>query len=188
MAKLIYMIQTSLDGFIEDAEGKFGWSIPSPEVHQYINDLQRSVGTHLYGRRLYETMAVWEDMEIGDGFEDLEAQGRDFQQIWKATDKIVYSASLEKVWTPRTELKREFVAEEVRALKDSADADLVIGGAELAASALAAGLIDEVNTTISPVLIGSGKPAFPTDQKVELELLSKHRFENGAVHLNYRVS
>jgi dihydrofolate reductase len=187
------MIQTSLDGYIEDSDGNFDWSVPSAEVHQYINDLQRAVGTHLYGRRLYETMAVWETMEFDgvtsddDPFAEIEDQGREYQQIWRATDKIVYSGTLEEVWTPRTKLEPAFDLEAVRALKVSLDKDIVIGGAALASSGFNAGLIDEVRTTVSPVLIGAGKPAFPTDLKIDLELIDERRFENGAVHLHYRV-
>ncbi|MBJ7354387.1 MAG: dihydrofolate reductase family protein [Thermoleophilaceae bacterium] len=199
MAKLIYSTLTSLDGFIEDADGNFDFSMPSAEVHQYINDQLRPVGTHIYGRRLYETMAVWETMdtdgtppeglseEHAEVFRELQPQSADFKQIWLGADKIVYSTTLEDVWTARTELRSEFDPQALRAFKDSASADIVIGGAELASAAFAAGLVDEVSLTLFPVTVGAGKPGFPTDQQLQLDLVDERRFENGSVHLKYRV-
>jgi dihydrofolate reductase len=191
MAKLVYSIQTSLDGYIEDSDGKFDFGFPTPEEHQFFNDMLRPAGLHLYGRRMYETMAVWETMDFDEqheGFEDLKEQGIDFQQVWRAADKIVYSTTLDEVWTPRTELRSEFNVDAVRELKQAASSDIVIGGAGLAAAAFAAGLIDEVRTTLFPALVGAGKPAFPTDQKIDVELIDEHRFASGAVHLHYRVA
>lgn len=190
MAKLIYSTITSLDGFIEDSDGSFDWYLPSAEVHQFFNDQFRSVRTHLYGRRLYETMAVWETMDLDEpmeGMEHLQEAGRDFQQIWRGADKIVYSKTIEEVWTPRTELKASFDADDLRALKDSADSDLIIGGAGLATAGFEAGVIDEVHLTIAPVAVGSGKSALPINQRLDLELLEERRFEDGAVHLKYKL-
>lgn len=192
MAKLIYSTNTSLDGFIENSDGDFNFAVPSAELHQFFNDEFRDVGTHIYGRKLYETMAVWETMDLdGEGppeMAHLVEPGRDFQQIWRGADKIVYSTTLEEVWTPRTELRSSFDAEAIRAFVDTADSDVIIGGADLAASAFAAGLIDEISITLSPVAIGAGKPALPTDLVLELELLKERRFDNGAVNVQYKVN
>lgn len=191
MAKLIYSTNASLDGFIEDIDGDFNFAVPSAELHQFFNDEFRDVGTHIYGRKLYETMAVWETMDLdGEGppeMADLVEPGRDFQQIWRGADKIVYSTTLDEVWTPRTELRSSFDVEEIRAFVDSADSDVIIGGADLAASAFAAGLIDEISLTLSPVAIGTGKPALPTDLVLNLDLLKERRFDNGAVNVQYKV-
>lgn len=192
MAKLIYSTNASLDGFIEDSDGDFNFSVPSAELHQFFNDEFRDVGTHVYGRKLYETMAVWETMDLeAEGppeLEHLKEPGKDFQQVWRAADKIVYSTTLEEVWTARTELRSSFDAEDLRAFVDSADSDVIIGGANLAASAFAAGLIDEISLTLTPVAIGAGKPALPTDLVLDLELLKQRRFDNGAVNLQYKVN
>lgn len=186
MAKLYYTTLMSLDGFIEDAEGNFDWGMPSPEVHKFVNDLVRPVGTYLFGRRLYETMAVWETMELGD-LDGLDDAFTDFQSIWRTADKIVYSATLEEVWTARTTLEERFDVDSVRRLKETSATDLEIGGAALASAAFEAGLIDEIRATISPVAIGTGKPSLPTRMRLDLELLDEHRFKNGAVHLHYKV-
>lgn len=195
MAKIIYATNTSLDGYIEDAEGKFDFGFPSPEVHQFINDAVRDVGTHILGRKLYETMGEWETMDVDNvpedtpqAMRDLQPQSKDFKQIWIAADKIVYSTTLEEVWTARTELRSVFDVDALRAFKESADADAIIGGAGLASSAFAAGLIDEVHQIVFPVTVGAGKPAFPTDQSIELELIDLRRFEDGVVHLKYGVA
>lgn len=191
MAKLIYSTNASLDGFIENSDGDFNFSVPSAELHQFFNDEFRDVGTHIYGRKLYETMAVWETMDLdGEGppeMANLVEPGRDFQQIWRGADKIVYSTTLEEVWTPRTELRSSLDVEAIGAFVESADSDVIIGGANLAASAFAAGLIDEISITLSSVSVGAGKPALPTDQTLELELLNERRFDNGAVNLQYKV-
>jgi dihydrofolate reductase len=191
MAKLIYSTNASLDGFIENSDGDFNFAVPSAELHQFFNDEFRDVGTHFYGRKLYETMAVWETMDLdGEGppeMAQLIEPGRDFQQIWRGADKIVYSTTLEEVWTPRTQLRSSFDADALRAFKESADSDAIIGGANLAASAFSAGLIDEVSLTLSPVAIGAGKPALPTDLVLDLELLHQRRFDNGAVNVQYKV-
>lgn len=184
MAKLIYHTNMSLDGFIEDEDGKFDWAVPTEEVHRFINDLLRPVGTHLYGRRLYETMAVWEtDPAFAAGMPYI----RDFAQIWHAADKIVYSKSLEAPFTTRTRIERDFDPETVRQMKASAKLDMIVGGAELAAQAFKAGLVDEFHLILAPVVIGSGKPALPRQFRLNLELQEERRFENGMLYLDYRI-
>ena len=185
MASLLYSTNVSLDGFIEDTAGDFGFSEPSDDVHAFVNDRLRDVGTHLYGRLLYETMAVW---ETDPSFAEESAVMRDFAAIWQAADKVVYSTTLPDVVTGRTRLERAFVADEVRALKGSADRDLIVGGAELAGQALRDGLVDEVHLYVSPVVLGGGKPALPPGVRLGLELLDEHRFGSGTVYLRYAVS
>lgn len=184
MARLIYIANTSVDGYTEDPDGSFDFTEPDEEVHGYINDLVRPVGTFLYGRRMYETMRYWEDN--GTGPEDRPVS-HDFATIWRATDKVVYSASLEAADSARTRLERSFEPAAVRALKESATTDVGIGGPTIAASAFAAGLIDQVDLFVAPIAIGGGKPALPAGQRVRLELAAEHRFASGAVHLRYRV-
>ena len=185
MANLIYSAIASLDGYVADEEGKFGWAAPDEEVHAFINDLERPIGTYLYGRRMYETMAPWEtDPALAEGSEIT----RDYAEVWRAADKIVYSTTLENVTTDRTRLERDFDPESVRALKRSADTDLSIGGAHLAAEAFRAGLIDECHLFLVPVSVGGGNPALPHGVRVDLELLEDRRFGNGFVYLRYRVN
>ena len=184
MAKLIYSAISSLDGYIEDTDGRFDWAMPDEEVHQFANDLERGAGTHLYGRRMYETMMVW---EIDP---DLAAESpllREFAEIWQAADKIVYSKTLEVVSTRKTQIQRNFDPEAIRKLKETAEQELLIGGAELAAHAFRAGLIDEYQLFLTPVIVGGGKPALPDNVRLELELLEERRFGNGMVFLHYRV-
>jgi dihydrofolate reductase len=184
MAKLIYISNVSLDGYIEDEHGSFDWTAPDDEVFAFITDLVRSVGTHLYGRRLYDTMAVWETDPA------LAAQSElmgDFADVWQAAEKVVYSTTLDAVPTAKTKLERNFDPNSVRDMKASATSDLIVGGAELAAHAFKAGLVDECQLFIHPVLVGEGKPAFPRDARVQLELLEEHRFGNGVVNLRYRI-
>jgi dihydrofolate reductase len=176
---LIYSAICSLDGFVEDADGRFDWAMPSAEVHAFVNDEERAVGTYLYGRALYETMRVWETLD------EPEPEMRDYAQIWRAADKVVYSRTLPEVTTPRTRLERTFDPEAVRRLK--ASSDVSIGGATLAAEALRAGLVDELRLLLSPIVIGRGKPVLPDDLRIPLELLGERRFENGVVHVRYRV-
>ena len=183
VAKLIYSSITSLDGFIEDATGSFEWSEPDDEVHTFINDLFRPVGTHLYGRRLYEVMAVWETL----GTPDQPTVMRDFAQIWKAVEKIVYSRTLEAPMTPRTRIEPEFNVGAVAQMKQESDADMIVGGAELAATAFRAGLVDECHQFVVPVAIGGGKPFLPRGVRLDLELLDERRFGNGTVYLRYAV-
>jgi dihydrofolate reductase len=183
MAKLVYAAITSLDGYTEDASGGFGWARPDEEVHAYVNDMERDIGTYLYGRRMYETMVYWETAEgDGAGPED------EYAGIWRAADKVVYSTTLEDVASARTRLERSFAPEAVRQLKADATQDISIGGAGLAAVALGAGLVDEVHLFLNPVSVGGGKPALPRDARVDLELLDEHRFAGGVVHLRYRVA
>jgi dihydrofolate reductase len=183
MARLIYGAIASLDGYIEDRDGSFSWARPDAELHAYANEMERSIGTHLYGRRLYETMRYWEDG--GDGPDD-QPETHEYAAIWRGADKVVYSRTLEAVTTARTTLEREFDPAAVRALKAGAERDLNVGGAELAAEALAAGLVDEVNLFVHPVAVGGGKPALPVASRLDLELLAERRFASGVVHLKYR--
>jgi dihydrofolate reductase len=183
MAKLIYSAIASLDGYIEDAEGKFGWAAPDDEVHAFVNDLERNVGTFLYGRRMYETMVFWESPP---DLAELPPAERDFAQIWQAADKVVYSKTLTSAASGKTRIQREFDAETVRRLKETARRDLTIGGPELAAEAIAAGLVDEYQLFFVPVIVGGGKRSLPDGVRESLELLGERRFGNGTVYLHYR--
>jgi dihydrofolate reductase len=183
MAKLIYSAITSLDGYVADEEGKFDWSAPDEEVHSFVNDLERPVGTHLYGRRMYEVLSAWETM-------DTLAEPpviKDYAEIWQAADKIVYSKTLETVSSARTRIDRDFDPEAVRQLKAQAECDLSVGGPDLAAQAIKAGLVDEYHLFVNPVVVGGGNQALPNDVRVNLELLDERRFRNGVVHLHYRT-
>ncbi len=184
MAKLIYVANVSLDGYIEDAQGSLDWTEPSDEVFTFITDLVRPVGTYLYGRRMYETMAVWETQPALAAQSELMA---DFANVWQGADKIVYSTTQDVVATANTALERRFDPDAVRDLKTSAASDLTIGGPTVAAHAFNAGLVDECQLFIHPVLVGAGKPAFPTDARIHLELLEERRFGNGVVNLRYRI-
>jgi dihydrofolate reductase len=184
MAKLIYAALASLDGYIEDEQGRFDWAQPDEEVHAFVNDLERPIGTHLYGRRLYETMAAWEtDASLAEH----SPVSRDYAQVWRAADKIVYSRTLEAAPTARTRIVREFEPEEVRRLKATAERDLAVGGAELAALAFRAGLVDECHLFLAPIVVGGGKRALPRDVRVELQLLDQRRFGNGMVYVRYAL-
>jgi dihydrofolate reductase len=181
---LIYSAIASLDGFVADEDGEFGWSMPDEEVHSFVNDLEREVGTHLYGRRMYEVMKVWDT----DGFLVGEPDCmRDYAEIWRGAEKVVFSRSLAAVSTSRTRLEREFDPEAVRSLKESSARDLAIGGPELAAQAIAAALVDECRLLLVPVTVGAGKAALPLRQQLRLELLDQRRFANGTVYLRYAV-
>jgi dihydrofolate reductase len=184
MAKLIYSAITSLDGYVADTEGRFDWSAPDDEVHAVVNDLERTVGTYLYGRRMYEVMTAWETLPLAGQ----PAFMRDYAEIWRAADKIVYSRTLEEAASARTRIERDFDPEAVRALKASAGADLGVGGPHLAAEALRGGLVDECHLFLNPVVVGGGNQALPDDLRLELDLLDVRRFGNGVVHLHYRVS
>jgi len=184
LAKLIYSAIASLDGYFADEDGKFDWAEPDKEVHTFINELQRPIGTYLYGRRLYETMAVWEtDATLAAQSEYM----REFAQIWQAADKIVYSTTLEAVSTGRTRIERDFDPEAVAGLKKSAGSDLTVGGAELASRAFRAGLVDECQLFLAPIVVGGGKRSLPDDVRMKLELLDERRFRNGMVFLRYRA-
>jgi dihydrofolate reductase len=183
MAKLIYSAITSLDGYIEDEAGKFDWAAPDAEVHAFVNDLERPIGIYLYGRRMYETMTYWETaLEHAD-----HPAERDYAEIWLAAEKIVYSRSLESPSSAKTRIENDFEPETIRAMKDAADRDISVGGPELAAHALRAGLVDEIQIFANPIVVGGGKPALPSDLLLNLELLDERRFESGVVYLRYRV-
>jgi dihydrofolate reductase len=184
MAKLIYSAIASLDGYVEDEQGGFGWAAPDEEVHAFANELARPIGTHLYGRRMYETMAYW---ETGGAGPEEPAVMRDFATLWRAAEKVVYSRTLEQASSARTRIEREFDPEAIRRLKAEAERDLGIGGAELAARALAAGLVDELDLILVPVVVGGGKPALLAEARLDLELLDLRRFGNGTVYLRYRL-
>jgi dihydrofolate reductase len=184
MAHLIYSAILSLDGYIEDKHGGFDWAMPDEEVHSFINNLERNAHTYLYGRRMYETMMVWETDP------NLAADSpltRDFAQIWQAAAKIVYSKTLAAAPTRNTEIKRDFNPEAIQQLKKTLQHDILIGGPELAAHAFRAELVDECHLFIIPILVGGGKPALPDNLRLELELLEEHRFTNGTVYLRYRT-
>lgn len=184
MAHLIYSAMTSLDGYIEDKSGRFDWAEPDEEVHRFVNDLERSAGTHLYGRRMYETMMVWETEP------SLAAESpfmRDYAEIWQSADKIVYSRTLEAVSTRRTRIERNFDPEAIKRLKETAEQDISIGGPEIAAHAFRAGLVDEYQLYIAPIVVGGGKPSLPDDVRLELKLLEERAFGSGVVFLRYQV-
>ncbi len=184
MAKLIYASNMSLDGCTEDADGALDWAPPDDDVFATITEVMRSAGTYLYGRRMYETMAVWEtDPALAEG-SDLRAE---FARVWQAPEKIVYSTTLPDVPTARTRLERSFDVAAVADLKATAGTDLLVGGPHLAAQALAAGLIDECHLIVWPVVLGGRTPALPTDMRVDLKLIDEHRFSSGVVHLRYRL-
>jgi dihydrofolate reductase len=185
MAKLIYSAIASLDGYVEDEEGKFDWSTPDEEVHAFVNDLERPIGTYLYGRRMYETMVFWETATT-DAAEP--AVFSDYAEIWRATQKIVYSRTLQSASSARTRIERDFDRDAVRRLKDSSGSDIGIGGAELAGHAVGAGLVDECHLFLCPIVVGGGKRALQGNVRAQLELLDERRFRNGVVHLHYRVS
>jgi dihydrofolate reductase len=184
MAKLIYGAITSLDGYVADEDGNFDWGEPDEEVHSFVNDLQRLVGTYLYGRRLYDVMLGWETMDLADQPPVIQ----DFAEIWRAADKVVYSRTLEKPSSARTRIERDFDLESVLKLKAAAARDLTVGGPELAAHAFRAGLVDECHLFLAPIVVGAGKQSLPDDVRLKLELLDERRFRNGMVHLRYRAT
>jgi dihydrofolate reductase len=183
MAKLIYSALTSLDGYVADENGKFDWAAPDEEVHAFVNDLERPIGTYLFGRRMYETMVYWETVAV-DGQPPVFV---DYAQLWQAADKVVYSKTLETVSSARTRIEREFDPEAVRRMKAEAERDLSVGGPHLAAEAIRAGLVDEYHLFLNPVVVGGGNQALPDDVRVPLELLNERRFGNGVVYLRYGV-
>jgi dihydrofolate reductase len=184
MAKLIYSAISSLDSYVADEDGNFDWAVPDEEVHAFINDLQRPIGTYLYGRRMYETMLGWEtDPTLAERSPPM----RDFAQIWQAADKIVYSKTLEAVPTARTRIERDFNPEAVRQMKALAGRDLIVGGPELAAKAFRAGLVDECHLFVVPMVVGGGKRSLPDNVRLQLELIDERRFGSGMVYLYYRT-
>ena len=183
MARLIYSAIMSLDGYIADADGRFEWAAPDEEVHAFVNDLERPVGTYLYGRRMYETMRYWETAHALTGQRPVSL---DFAQIWQSADKIVYSTTLTAADTARTRVERNFDPDQVRKLKEAADRDLAVGGANLAAQAIAAGLVDEYQMFVVPAIVGGGTRALPDQARLDLALAEERRFANGTVYLCYR--
>jgi dihydrofolate reductase len=184
ITKLIYSAITSLDGYVADEDGHFDWAAPDDEVHAVINDLERRVGTYLYGRRMYEVMVYWETV---DSLADRPSVTRDFAEIWQAAEKIVYSRTLEGVTSARTRIERDFVPDAVRRMKASTGRDISVGGPALAAQALKAGLVDECHLFVAPIVVGGGTRALPSDLRLRLELLDERRFGSGMVHLHYRT-
>ena len=181
---LIYTAICSLDGYIADENGNFDWAEPDDEVHAFVNDLARPVGTHLLGRASYEVMRYW---DTADDVADAQSEPmRDFRQLWQAADKIVYSRTLESVSTARTRLERDFDPEAVRQLKAQLDRDMLIGGPNLAAHAIRAGLVDEYHLFLTPIIIGGGNPALPNAVRVKLDLIDQRRFTGGTMFLRYR--
>jgi dihydrofolate reductase len=183
MANLIYSAIASLDGYVADEDGRFDWAEPDEEMHAFINDLERPVGTYLYGRRMYEVMVAWETMNVPNQPPFI----RDFAEIWQAADKVVYSKTLETVSSTRTRIDRNFDAETVRQLKAAAERDVTVGGPDLAGQALKAGLVDELHLFVAPIVVGGGKRSLPDGVRLGLELLDERRFGNGMVHLRYRT-
>lgn len=184
MGRLVYAANTSLDGHLEDASGAFDWSVPDEEVHAFWNEHERRIGTSLYGRRMYETMRVWEDDDWLEGEPDVV---QEYAAIWRDAEKVVFSRTLDAVTTSRTTLRREFDPDVVRALKEASSADLSVGGAGLGAEAFRHGLVDECLLLVCPVTVGGGKPAMPAGLRVDLDLLEERRFAGGAVLLRYAV-
>jgi dihydrofolate reductase len=184
MADLIYSSIASLDGYIADEDGNFDWAAPDEEVHNFVNDLERPVGTYLYGRRMYEVMVFWETAQTVAGQSPV---FRDFAQIWQAADKIVYSKTLKTASSARTQIEQEFDPEAIRQMKATAERDIAVGGPELAAQAIKAGLVDEYQLFLVPVVVGGGKRSLPDDVRLNLELLDERRFGSGVVYLNYRT-
>ena len=184
MAKLIYSAIASVDGYVADEDGRFGWAEPDEEVHAFINGLERSVGTYLYGRRMYETMAAW---ETDSTLAATSVLMREFAEIWQTAEKIVYSRTLGTASTRSTRIERDFEPEAVRAIKASAGRDLTVGGPDLAAQAFRAGLVDECHLFVAPIIVGGGKQSLPDDVRVQLQLVEERRFDAGMVYLCYRV-
>jgi len=184
VAKLIYSGITSLDGYTVDSEGSFDWAEPAEDVHTFVNELERSVGTYLYGRRMYETMVYWETAHTEP---DQPPHILDYAQVWQAADKVVYSGTLDAVSSARTRIERRFEPDEVRRLKEAATGDVSIGGPVLAAEAVRAGLVDEYQQFLHPVVVGGGRPFLPEGVRLDLELLDERRFGSGVVYLRYGV-
>ena len=183
MAKLIYSAITSLDGYVADEDGNFDWAAPDEEVHTFVNDLERSADTFLYGRRMYEVMVAWETLPLADqpGFI------RDYAEIWRAAEKVVYSKTVETPSSARTRIERQFEPDTIRQMKATGGRDITVGGPDLAAQAITAGLVDEYHLFVAPIGVGGGARFLPNDVRVKLELLDERRFGNGMVHLHYRT-
>ena len=186
MANLIYSAIASLDGYVADGDGNFDWAAPDEEVHSFVNELERPVGTYLYGRRIYDVMVYWETADTPA--DQSPSPERDFAEIWKAADKIVYSKTLEQAASARTRIEREFDPEAARRLKASAERDLSVGGPDLAAQAIKAGLVDELHLFVAPIIVGGGTPWLPDGVRMKLELMDERRFGSGVIYLQYRTS
>jgi dihydrofolate reductase len=184
VAKLFYSAITSLDGYVADDEGSFDWAMPDEAIHTFVNDLERSVGTYLYGRRMYEVMRYWETAPTG---EDQPAYLADYARIWQAADKLVFSTTLNDAPTARTKLERRFDPDAIRAMRTESDQDLSVGGPGLAAAALRAGLVDELHRFVVPAIVGGGTSFLPQGVRLDLELVDERRFPNGTVFLHYRI-
>ncbi len=184
MPKLVYSAIASLDGYVADEGGSFGWSVPDEEVHRFVNDLERPIGTYLYGRRMYEVMSYW---ETAAGEPEQPEPFHDYAGIWRAAEKIVFSTTLTEANTTRTRIETSFDPATIAELKASAGSDISIGGPHLAAQALEAGLVDELHLFMAPVAVGGGNPALPDHLRLDLELLDERRFDNGTVYVRYRV-
>src|SRR5215210_2297928 len=184
MAKLIYSALASLDGYTADEDGNFDWAAPDEDVHAFVNDLERPIGTYLLGRRMYDVMAYWESAHT---LPDQSAIAQDYARIWRSADKVVYSRTLERVVSERTRIERDFEPAAITQLKESAGSDISVGGPQLAAEALRAGLVDEIQLFLNPVIVGGGKRALPDKVLVQLDLVDEHRFGNGVVYLRYGV-
>lgn len=184
MSKLIYSAITSLDGYVADKDGKFDWAAPDQEVHEFVNDLERQIGTYLYGRRLYEVMLYWETAPT-EGAAPLVV--REYARIWRAAEKIVFSKTLAKLSSTNTRIERQLDPDAIRKLKADSSRDISVGGPTLAGQAIKAGLVDEIHLFLNPVIVGGGNQALPDDARVRLELLEESRFRNGVVHLRYRT-
>jgi dihydrofolate reductase len=184
MAKLIFSSIASLDGYTADESGNFDWGAPDEEVHTFFNELERPIGTYLYGRRMYEVMRYWETADTHDQPD----VAREFARIWQAADKIVFSSTLDEASTARTTIERHFDAGAIRTIKESAERDISVGGPTLAAEAFRAGLVDECHLVLAPVLVGGGTRALPDGVRAQLELLAERRFARGMVHLHYRIA
>jgi dihydrofolate reductase len=184
MAMLIYSAIASLDGYVADRTGNFDWAAPDEEVHAFVNELERPIGTYLYGRRMYDVMTYWDTAPTATGQPSVE---EDYAAIWQGADKVVYSRTLEQVSSARTRIEPELVPAAVQRMKASAERDISVGGPHLAAQAIAAGLVDELHLFLTPVLVGGGTAALPNDVRLDLELLDERRFAGGVVHLHYRT-
>jgi dihydrofolate reductase len=184
VARLIYSAIASVDGYVADRDGKFDWAAPGEQVHRFVNDLERPIGTYLYGRRMYEVMASWGHADTHDE----RSATSDFARIWQAAEKVVYSRTLASVTTARTRLEHSFEPEAIQKMKATAHRDISVGGSDLAAQALAAGLVDECHLLLTPIIVGGGTRALPDDLRLKLELLGERRFDDGVVHLHYRAA
>jgi dihydrofolate reductase len=184
MGNLVYSAITSLDGYVADQDGNFDWAAPDEEVHSFVNDFERPIGTYLYGRRMYETMLYW---ETAHAIPDQPPVARDFSRIWQAAEKVVYSTTLESVSSARTRIERHFDLDVVREMKQTIGHHISVGGSDLAAQAIMAALVDELQLLVNPVVVGGGKPALPSDIRLDLTLLDEHRFASGVVLLHYEI-